>query len=157
MKISNLSIDRVAILSEGKLRCCGTSLFLKNRFGAGYILSITLDDTTTNTTTSLTYTSDVIDNDKDSQAIVVVDGSNNISTSSCTIVQKPRHQIVTEIITTAILNITPSAKVVSEFAGEVIFQLPVETASLLGTCRKYHITDLPYITLYTMTCINSIY
>lgn len=27
-------------MSEGKLRCCGTSLFLKNRFGAGYLLSI---------------------------------------------------------------------------------------------------------------------
>jgi ABC-type multidrug transport system ATPase subunit len=30
--------DRIAILAEGKLRCCGSSLFLKNRFGAGYRL-----------------------------------------------------------------------------------------------------------------------
>ena len=30
--------DRIAILAEGKLRCCGTSLFLKNRYGAGYRL-----------------------------------------------------------------------------------------------------------------------
>ncbi|KAG6587048.1 ATP-binding Cassette (ABC) Superfamily [Phytophthora cinnamomi] len=28
--------DRIAIMAEGQLRCCGSSLFLKNRFGAGY-------------------------------------------------------------------------------------------------------------------------
>jgi len=27
-------------MSEGRMRCCGTSLFLKKRFGAGYILNI---------------------------------------------------------------------------------------------------------------------
>lgn len=27
-------------MSEGKMRCCGSSLFLKTRFGAGYLLSI---------------------------------------------------------------------------------------------------------------------
>lgn len=28
--------DRIAIMAEGQLRCCGSSLFLKTRFGAGY-------------------------------------------------------------------------------------------------------------------------
>ena len=28
--------DRIAILAEGTLQCCGSSLFLKTRFGAGY-------------------------------------------------------------------------------------------------------------------------
>lgn len=28
--------DRIAILAEGVLQCCGSSLYLKNRFGAGY-------------------------------------------------------------------------------------------------------------------------
>lgn len=28
--------DRIAIMHHGKLRCCGTSLFLKNQFGVGY-------------------------------------------------------------------------------------------------------------------------
>ncbi|KAN0027866.1 hypothetical protein ACTFIV_009690 [Dictyostelium citrinum] len=31
--------DRIAIISHGKLRCDGTSLFLKNRFGQGYLLT----------------------------------------------------------------------------------------------------------------------
>lgn len=32
--------DRIAILSKGKLRVCGSSLFLKSRFGLGYRLDI---------------------------------------------------------------------------------------------------------------------
>ena len=28
--------DKIAILSEGKLVCCGSSLYLKNKFGSGY-------------------------------------------------------------------------------------------------------------------------
>ncbi len=32
--------DRIAIISEGHLRACGSSLFLKNRFGGGYRLTV---------------------------------------------------------------------------------------------------------------------
>ena len=31
--------DRIAILSKGKLVCCGSSVYLKNKFGVGYILT----------------------------------------------------------------------------------------------------------------------
>ena len=30
--------DRICIMAEGNVQCCGSSLFLKNRFGAGYNL-----------------------------------------------------------------------------------------------------------------------
>ena len=33
--------DRIAIMSEGKLRCCGSSLFLKSKFGIGYNVTMT--------------------------------------------------------------------------------------------------------------------
>lgn len=33
--------DRVAIISHGKLRCAGSSLFLKSRLGVGYTLTMT--------------------------------------------------------------------------------------------------------------------
>ncbi|ETO60198.1 hypothetical protein F444_21574 [Phytophthora nicotianae P1976] len=36
--------DRIAIMAEGELRCCGSSLFLKNQYGAGYNLTIVKDD-----------------------------------------------------------------------------------------------------------------
>ena len=32
--------DRIAIVSCGKLRCCGSSLFLKSQFGDGYHLTL---------------------------------------------------------------------------------------------------------------------
>lgn len=32
--------DRIAIISHGKLRCCGSSLFLKKSFGRGYYLTL---------------------------------------------------------------------------------------------------------------------
>ncbi|CAN6443979.1 unnamed protein product [Victoria cruziana] len=31
--------DRIAIMSDGHLRCCGSSLFLKHRYGVGYTLT----------------------------------------------------------------------------------------------------------------------
>jgi ABC-type multidrug transport system ATPase subunit len=36
--------DRVVIMSEGEVRCSGTPLFLKTRFGVGYLLSISKTD-----------------------------------------------------------------------------------------------------------------
>lgn len=35
--------DRIAIMGEGKIRCCGSSLFLKNKYGGGYKLTIEKD------------------------------------------------------------------------------------------------------------------
>jgi ATP-binding cassette, subfamily A (ABC1), member 3 len=36
--------DRIAIMAEGELRCSGSSLFLKNRYGAGYNLTIVKEE-----------------------------------------------------------------------------------------------------------------
>jgi ATP-binding cassette subfamily A (ABC1) protein 3 len=32
--------DRIAIMNHGKVKCCGTPLFLKNTFGSGYLLTV---------------------------------------------------------------------------------------------------------------------
>lgn len=40
MEEADILADRIAIMSEGKMRCCGSSLFLKSRFGNGYMLTI---------------------------------------------------------------------------------------------------------------------
>ncbi|XP_045030700.1 ABC-type organic anion transporter ABCA8 [Daphnia magna] len=44
MDEADLLADRKAIVSKGKLRCMGSSLFLKNRFGVGYHLTFVLND-----------------------------------------------------------------------------------------------------------------
>jgi ATP-binding cassette subfamily A (ABC1) protein 5 len=38
MDEADILADRKAIISKGKLKCVGSSLFLKNRFGIGYHL-----------------------------------------------------------------------------------------------------------------------
>ncbi|CAG9311641.1 unnamed protein product [Blepharisma stoltei] len=40
MEEADILADRIAIMSEGKLHCLGSPLFLKNRFGVGYNLTI---------------------------------------------------------------------------------------------------------------------
>lgn len=41
MDEADVLCDRIAILSDGRLRCCGSSLFLKARYGVGYNLTMT--------------------------------------------------------------------------------------------------------------------
>ena len=36
--------DRIAIISQGQLCCTGSSLFLKNRYGNGYYLTLVRSD-----------------------------------------------------------------------------------------------------------------
>ncbi|XP_041352800.1 cholesterol transporter ABCA5-like [Gigantopelta aegis] len=43
MDEADILADRKAIISHGKLKCCGSSLFLKNRFGIGYHLNMVVD------------------------------------------------------------------------------------------------------------------
>ena len=40
MDEADLLGDRIAIMSCGKLRCCGSSLFLKSQFGDGFHLTM---------------------------------------------------------------------------------------------------------------------
>ncbi|XP_015126948.1 ATP-binding cassette sub-family A member 5 [Diachasma alloeum] len=43
MDEADILADRKAVISRGKLRCCGSSLFLKNKFGIGYHLTLVLE------------------------------------------------------------------------------------------------------------------
>lgn len=40
MEEADILGDRIAIMSSGKLRCVGSPLFLKSRFGEGYSLTL---------------------------------------------------------------------------------------------------------------------
>ena len=33
--------DRIGIMTAGRMTCLGSSLFLKSRFGAGYVMKVT--------------------------------------------------------------------------------------------------------------------
>ena len=38
--------DRIAIMSDGQVKCCGSPMFLKTNLGAGYSLTVTKDSST---------------------------------------------------------------------------------------------------------------
>ena len=42
MDEADLLGDRIAIIANGKVQCCGSSVYLKNRYGSGYHLTIEL-------------------------------------------------------------------------------------------------------------------
>ncbi len=44
MDEADLLGDRIAIISQGKLKCCGSSLFLKQKLGSGYYLTVVRKD-----------------------------------------------------------------------------------------------------------------
>jgi ATP-binding cassette subfamily A (ABC1) protein 3 len=39
--------DRIGIMGSGKMLCCGSSIFLKNRFGVGYNITFVKADSRT--------------------------------------------------------------------------------------------------------------
>eukprot|EP00250_Pteridium_aquilinum_P008489 c1798_g2_i1 orf=203-652(+) len=45
MEEADILSDRIAIMARGVLRCIGTSIRLKSRYGAGYIVNVTLKRT----------------------------------------------------------------------------------------------------------------
>ncbi|KAJ8317951.1 hypothetical protein KUTeg_003042 [Tegillarca granosa] len=45
MDEADLLGDRIAIMADGVVKCCGSSLFLKNKYGAGYHMVIVKDKT----------------------------------------------------------------------------------------------------------------
>lgn len=40
MEEADILGDRIAIMGGGRLLCCGSSLFLKNKYGVGYTLTL---------------------------------------------------------------------------------------------------------------------
>ena len=36
--------DRICIMGEGRIKCCGSSLYLKNLYDCGYVFSIIMKD-----------------------------------------------------------------------------------------------------------------
>ncbi len=43
MEEADILSDRIAVISQGSLRCVGTSLYLKNKYGDGYRLSLVVE------------------------------------------------------------------------------------------------------------------
>ncbi|XP_071041815.1 phospholipid-transporting ATPase ABCA1 isoform X1 [Parasteatoda tepidariorum] len=143
MDEADLLGDRIAVINNGKLRCCGSSLFLKTRFGNGYYLTLvkscdynlsqrnsrgsssTVKDNSTTKSTSEMTDEGVADmstvdskSDLSENNVLSDNGFNSTSSSpwggSCIISQ----------LTRFIHNHVPDAKLMEDVGSEVSYLIP---------------------------------
>uniref|UniRef100_A0AAQ4PDV6 P-type phospholipid transporter n=1 Tax=Gasterosteus aculeatus aculeatus TaxID=481459 RepID=A0AAQ4PDV6_GASAC len=111
--------DRIAIISQGKLCCCGSPLFLKSRLGSGYYLTVVkregLNTSTPSSTSICTSTSTSTNKLPDSESSMSEDtGLGSEESSSCD----------DEFLLTHIAG----ARLVEESGREAVINLPQTAA-----------------------------
>lgn len=119
MEEADTLADRIAILSQGTLLCSGSSLFLKNRFGLGYVLSLSrvyaaqLPHEYCNREGMGKEGREIIDPHDEIRKAVNMQAVGNI-----------------DQINLAVQEIIECATLKSAIAGEIIYQLPLSTSAL---------------------------
>uniref|UniRef100_A0A3Q3LEW5 P-type phospholipid transporter n=1 Tax=Mastacembelus armatus TaxID=205130 RepID=A0A3Q3LEW5_9TELE len=119
--------DRIAIISQGKLCCCGSPLFLKSRLGSGYYLTVVKReglDTSTPSSTSIctSISTNKLPPLKDSDSSMSQDtglGSEESSSYLAALLSLAQHHI-------------PGARLVEESGREAVMNLP-QTAAKDGS------------------------
>ncbi|XP_034439364.1 phospholipid-transporting ATPase ABCA1 isoform X2 [Hippoglossus hippoglossus] len=117
--------DRIAIISQGKLSCCGSPLFLKSKLGSGYYLTVVKREglnTSTPSSTSICTSTSISTNKlpplKDSESSLSEDtglGSEENSSYLAALLALAQHHI-------------PGARLVEESRREAVINLPQEAA-----------------------------
>ncbi|KAL7396790.1 hypothetical protein ABVT39_011869 [Epinephelus coioides] len=115
--------DRIAIISQGKLCCCGSPLFLKSRLGSGYYLTVVKReglDTSTPSSTSIctSISTNKLPPLKDSESSMSEDTGLGSEESS---------SYLAALLTLAQQHI-PGARVVEESGREAVVNLPQKAA-----------------------------
>ncbi|CAM9266917.1 unnamed protein product [Choristocarpus tenellus] len=99
MDEADLLGDRIAIMSSGELRCCGSSLFLKSHYGVGYNLTIVKE----------------VAQEVEPVLPLAFDGGNDGGRG--------------DLIRALVKRHVPSAKSLSNVGAEISFQLPSKASS----------------------------
>ncbi|XP_033477816.2 ATP-binding cassette, sub-family A (ABC1), member 7 isoform X1 [Epinephelus lanceolatus] len=115
--------DRIAIISQGKLCCCGSPLFLKSRLGSGYYLTVVKReglDTSTPSSTSIctSISTNKLPPLKDSESSMSEDTGLGSEESS---------SYLAALLTLAQQHI-PGARLVEESGREAVVNLPQKAA-----------------------------
>uniref|UniRef100_A0AAQ4RMK2 P-type phospholipid transporter n=1 Tax=Gasterosteus aculeatus aculeatus TaxID=481459 RepID=A0AAQ4RMK2_GASAC len=116
--------DRIAIISQGKLCCCGSPLFLKSRLGSGYYLTVVkregLNTSTPSSTSICTSTSTSTNKLPDSESSMSEDtGLGSEESSSC--------EYLAALLSLAQQHIA-GARLVEESGREAVINLPQTAA-----------------------------
>uniref|UniRef100_H2YX24 ABC transporter domain-containing protein n=1 Tax=Ciona savignyi TaxID=51511 RepID=H2YX24_CIOSA len=126
MDEADLLGDRIAIISHGKLKCCGSSLFLKSCFGVGYYLTLVTDDKEISPGESpLTEKADGFESSFSSskQSLSTLEGQSTVSTPSTskeTSILDKKSSILAQMVTDTISGV----KLYEDNGREITFVLP---------------------------------
>uniref|UniRef100_A0A671VNR0 P-type phospholipid transporter n=1 Tax=Sparus aurata TaxID=8175 RepID=A0A671VNR0_SPAAU len=137
--------DRIAIISQGKLCCCGSPLFLKSRLGSGYYLTVVkregLDTSTPSSTSICTSTSTSINKIESSMSEDTGLGSED-TTLTVSIMSLLIPIFIADLA--ALLSLTqhhiPGARLVEESGREAVLNLPQAAAK--DSSLAVFLTDL---------------
>ncbi len=144
MDEADLLGDRIAIMAEGQLRCVGSSLFLKKKYGVGYQLTIIKNsDGDVDIQGKVEEDNHEIDdfekwvystkNDKVSNG----DDSAQVAISEVEEEKKEGDLDMDGILQSIVKGSVPSAAVLSNVGTEMKFQLPIgESAKFIGMFEK---------------------
>jgi len=137
MDEADLLGDRIAILANGVLRACGSSLFLKNQFGIGYSLTLVYKR---NVKPPLSPGAGIQQQvQQENGSAVAREGAGGSSPLHEPLLAGERGEHVPaspvqvawsqERVLSFIRSFVPSAQALSQAAGEISFQLPLSSVS----------------------------
>ncbi|XP_030852678.1 phospholipid-transporting ATPase ABCA1 isoform X1 [Strongylocentrotus purpuratus] len=117
--------DRIAIIAKGKLRCCGSSLFLKSHFGSGYYLVLTKQ------TGGFGHSRSMDEKDDDVAPLDLTSGDGDVihAEKASEAGDVPDLGYCSEAVITAFIKkFVPKATVAENIGTEISYQLPLTSA-----------------------------
>ena len=124
MDEADILADRIAIMTRGRLRCCGSSLWLKSRFGVGYNLTLCLGSTSNGPAAADASV-------EPSEAATEVDhGANGETAEASSLIQPDESDERALAISELVMGEVPSAEQVSRAAREIAFRIPRAAAGV---------------------------
>ncbi|XP_062905004.1 phospholipid-transporting ATPase ABCA1-like [Mobula hypostoma] len=128
--------DRIAIISNGKLCCCGSSLYLKNQLGTGYYLTLVKKD--------LEPSLSSCRNSNSTMSYLKKDDNVSQSSSDAGLGSDQDSDTMTidvSAISNLILKHVAKARLVEDIGHELTYVLPYEAAKDGGFVELFHEMD----------------
>uniref|UniRef100_A0ABM5EM12 Phospholipid-transporting ATPase ABCA1-like isoform X1 n=1 Tax=Pogona vitticeps TaxID=103695 RepID=A0ABM5EM12_9SAUR len=114
MEEADLLGDRVAIISQGRLCCCGSSLFLKTKLGTGYYLTLVKREAGRAASNGVNSTNRKADSDSEISCDTGLGSEQNSEATSVDVTQ----------LTSLIQKLAPGSQLVEDIGQELLYVLP---------------------------------
>lgn len=136
MDEADLLGDRIAVIAEGKLRCVGSSLFLKSRFGNGYYLTCVMKKShigngfsAKDSSPELNHSANILSPNPSNHISATLESNGNTPPNKSTGLYTPK-------LMEFIQRYIPEARMIEKVGGEATFLLP-SSAQESGALQKF--------------------